>query len=111
VCSSDLRGIARAVAELADFAVITNEDPRSEDPEAILNEIASALKSAGFGRKFERDLDRRQAIDIALGRAKPRDTVLLAGKGTEQSIVIGNVQWPWDERRIARELLADRRGV
>ncbi len=105
------RGIACAVAELADFAVITNEDPRSEDPEAILNEIASALKSAGFGRKFHREPDRRQAIDIALGRAKPRDTVLLAGKGTEQSIVIGNVHWPWDERRIARELLADRRGV
>ncbi len=105
------RGIARAVAELADHAVITNEDPRSEDPEAILDEIAAALKSAGFGRRFDRELDRRQALDMAFGRARANDTVLLAGKGTEQSIVIGNVHWPWDERRIARELLTDRRGV
>jgi UDP-N-acetylmuramoyl-L-alanyl-D-glutamate--2,6-diaminopimelate ligase len=105
------RGIARAVAERADFAVITNEDPRSEDPDAILDEIAAALKTAGFGRKFERELDRRQALEMAFSRAKPNDTVLLAGKGTEQSIVIGNVHWPWDERRIARELLTDARPV
>ncbi len=105
------RGIARAVAETADFAVVTNEDPRGEDPDSILDEIASALRTAGFGRKFDRELDRRQAIEIAFGRAGRNDTVLLAGKGTEQSIVIGNVHWPWDERRITRELLSDRRGV
>jgi len=105
------RGIARAVAELADYAVITNEDPRGEDPDLILNEIASALRGAGFGRRFDRELDRRQAIGMALARAGKNDTVLLAGKGTEQSIVIGNVHWPWDERRIARELLEDLRSV
>lgn len=105
------RGIARAVAERADFAVVTNEDPRSEDPDAIVDEIVAALKRAGFGRKFDRELDRRQAIELAFGRAHKGDTVLLAGKGTEQSIVIGNVHWPWDERRIARELLAERRDV
>jgi UDP-N-acetylmuramoyl-L-alanyl-D-glutamate--2,6-diaminopimelate ligase len=105
------RGIARAVAEVADYAVITNEDPRSEDPDAIVDEIAAALKTAGFGRKFECELDRRQAIDLAFERAGRNDTVLLAGKGTEQSIVIGNVHWPWDERRVARELLEERRGV
>lgn len=105
------RGIARAIAERADYAVITNEDPRSEDPDTILDEIASGLRGAGFGRKFDRELDRRQAIDMAFERAGKNDTVLLAGKGTEQSIVIGNVHWPWDERRIARELLADRRDV
>jgi len=105
------RGIARAVAEKAEYAVITNEDPRSEPPEVILDEIASALRTAGFGRKFDRELDRRQAIDIAFRHAGKGDTVLLAGKGTEQSIVIGNVHWPWDERRIARELLEDLRSV
>ena len=101
------RGIARAVAELADYAVITNEDPRGEDPELILDEIASALKAANFGRKFDREFDRRQAMKKALKRAGKGDTVLLAGKGTEQSIVIGGTHWPWDERRIARELLQD----
>ena len=104
------RGIARAVAESADAAVITNEDPRGENPEAILGEIAGALRTAGFGRKFEQELDRRQAIEIAFERAEKNDTVLLAGKGTEQSIVIGNVHWPWDERRIARELLHESYG-
>jgi UDP-N-acetylmuramoyl-L-alanyl-D-glutamate--2,6-diaminopimelate ligase len=105
------RGIARAVAEMADHAVITNEDPRSEDPELILDEIAGALKNAGFGRKYDRELDRRIAIKMAFARAGKNDTVLLAGKGTEQSIVIGNTHWPWDERRVARELLQDTRSV
>jgi len=103
------RGIARAVAEAADFAVITNEDPRGEDPDAILDEIASALKAKGWaeGRKYLRELDRRQAIEMAFARAERDDTVLLAGKATEPSIVIANTHWPWDERRIARELLRD----
>ncbi|MEX0749923.1 MAG: UDP-N-acetylmuramoyl-L-alanyl-D-glutamate--2,6-diaminopimelate ligase [Dehalococcoidia bacterium] len=103
------RGIARAVAEVAEFAVITNEDPRTEDPEIIVDEIASSLKAKGWteGRKFVRELDRRQAIGLAFKRAERDDTVLLAGKGTEPSIVIGNTHWPWDERRIARELLRD----
>jgi UDP-N-acetylmuramoyl-L-alanyl-D-glutamate--2,6-diaminopimelate ligase len=100
------RTIARAVADLADHAVITNEDPRGENPDAILNEIESALKNAGF-RRIDRELDRREAIGIALKRAEKGDTVLLAGKGTEQSIVIGGTHWPWDERRIAREVLQD----
>ncbi|MEK7693576.1 MAG: UDP-N-acetylmuramoyl-L-alanyl-D-glutamate--2,6-diaminopimelate ligase [Chloroflexota bacterium] len=103
------RGIARAVAGTADYAVITNEDPRGEDAELILDEIASALKKAGFGRKFDREFDRRRAMKMAFERAGKGDTVLLAGKGTEQSIVIGNTHWPWDERRIARELLLEAR--
>jgi UDP-N-acetylmuramoyl-L-alanyl-D-glutamate--2,6-diaminopimelate ligase len=103
------RGIARAVADAADLAVITNEDPRSEDPDLILDEIASALKAKGWieGRKYWRELDRRQAIELAFARAEKGDTVLLAGKGTEPSIVIANTHWPWDERRIARELLRE----
>jgi UDP-N-acetylmuramoyl-L-alanyl-D-glutamate--2,6-diaminopimelate ligase len=102
------RTIARAVAEIADFAVITNEDPRGEPPDAILDEIENALRRAGF-RRYERELDRRQAIEIACKRAGRGDTVLLAGKGTEQSIVIGGTHWPWDERRIAREILVELR--
>jgi len=99
-------GIARAVAEVADFAAITNEDPRREDPQAIADEIAAALRVHGFGGRFEEELDRRRAIELAFNRAGKGDTVLLAGKGTEQSIVIGDTHWPWDERRVARELLA-----
>ncbi|MEX2246443.1 MAG: UDP-N-acetylmuramoyl-L-alanyl-D-glutamate--2,6-diaminopimelate ligase [Dehalococcoidia bacterium] len=103
------RGIARAVAKVADAAVITNEDPRGEIPDMILDDIEAALKAANF-RRYERELDRRIALEMAFRQARSGDTVLLAGKGTEQSIVIGGTHWPWDERRIARELLEDLRG-
>jgi UDP-N-acetylmuramoyl-L-alanyl-D-glutamate--2,6-diaminopimelate ligase len=100
-------GIARAVAESADFAIIANEDPRSEDADAIIDEIARALTAGGFaeGRNFLREPDRRRALRLAFERATAGDTVLLAGKGTEQSIVIGKTHHPWDERRVARQLL------
>jgi UDP-N-acetylmuramoyl-L-alanyl-D-glutamate--2,6-diaminopimelate ligase len=97
-------GLARAVAELADRAIITNEDPRSERPDAILDEIASALRAADFSQ-FEAIEDRRAAIARAFAVAEAGDTVLLAGKGTEQSIVIGTTHHAWDERSVARELL------
>jgi UDP-N-acetylmuramoyl-L-alanyl-D-glutamate--2,6-diaminopimelate ligase len=104
-------GIARAVAELADFAIITNEDPRSEDPEAIIGEIAGALNKAGWETdRYERIEDRRSALARAFEVAREGDTVLLAGKGTEQSIVIGTTHHPWDERVVARELLRERFG-
>jgi UDP-N-acetylmuramyl-tripeptide synthetase len=106
-------GIARAVAAGADAAVITNEDPRSESPAAILNEIAAALRGCGWtdGVEFTAIEDRREAIAHAFGLAKRGDTVLLAGKGTEQSIVIGTTHHAWDERAVARELLRERFGV
>ncbi|MDP9235993.1 MAG: UDP-N-acetylmuramoyl-L-alanyl-D-glutamate--2,6-diaminopimelate ligase [Chloroflexota bacterium] len=102
-------GIARAVAGAADFAVITNEDPRSEDPQAIADEIVTALHRHGFGGNYAVQTDRRRAIELAFGRAGKGDTVLLAGKGTEQSIVIGTTHSPWDERGVARDLLQAQR--
>jgi UDP-N-acetylmuramoyl-L-alanyl-D-glutamate--2,6-diaminopimelate ligase len=102
-------GLARAVAQYADAAVIANEDPRSEDPEAIIDEIATALAAAGFDEsRIARIADRRTAMAAAFESRGEGDTVLLAGKGTEQSIVIGTTHHPWDERAVARELL---RGV
>jgi UDP-N-acetylmuramoyl-L-alanyl-D-glutamate--2,6-diaminopimelate ligase len=106
-------GIARAVAGTGDYAILTNEDPRSEDPEAIIGEIAGALESHGWreGDRFARVPDRREALAAAFHRARAGDTVLLAGKGTEPSIVIGTTHHPWDERRVARELLRGRQPV
>jgi len=104
------RGIARAVAQGADFALITSEDPRSEEPGAIIDEIAGALVGFGWTEpgRVERRTERRDALARAFELARPGDTVVLAGKGTEQSIVVGAEHRPWDERRVARELL---RGV
>ncbi|OGO51059.1 MAG: hypothetical protein A2148_10805 [Chloroflexi bacterium RBG_16_68_14] len=102
-------GMGRVAGELADFTVLTNEDPRRENPDAIIEAIAAGLRQAG--REDERDFvrvpDRREALRYAFQRAQPGDTVLLAGKGTEPSIIIGREHVPWDERRVARELLAE----
>ena len=102
-------GMGKAAGELADFTVLTNEDPRTEAPEAIIDGIVGGLTEAGRreGEDFVRVLDRREAIRYAFERAKEGDTVLLAGKATEQSIVVGREHVPWDERKVARELLRE----
>ncbi len=102
-------GMGRVAGELADYVVLTNEDPRREDPDAIIEAIACGLREAGRWeeRDFARVPDRRAALRYAFEKAQSNDTVLLAGKGTEQSIVIGREHHQWDERRVARELLAE----
>ncbi len=102
-------GMGRAAGELADFSVLTNEDPRREDPDAIIEAIAAGLREAGRSeeRDFVRLPERREALRYAFERAGDGDTVLLAGKGTEQSIVVGTEHLPWDEARVARELLKE----
>ncbi|MGI8925298.1 MAG: UDP-N-acetylmuramoyl-L-alanyl-D-glutamate--2,6-diaminopimelate ligase [Tepidiformaceae bacterium] len=101
-------GVARAAAAGADFAVFANEDPRSEDPAAIVHEIGRHAASAGRtpGTDFIEIEDRREAIAAALGRAKAGDIVVIAGKGHEQSIVYAEGSRPWDDREVAREELA-----
>ena len=105
-------GLGAVVAELAGFAVLTEEDPRSEDPDAIIDEIAHAMTIAGAseGDDFERVPDRREAIDRALALAQPGDLVLLAGKGHESSIERAEGAIEWDEHAVATELIAARFG-
>jgi UDP-N-acetylmuramoyl-L-alanyl-D-glutamate--2,6-diaminopimelate ligase len=100
-------GMGLAAGELADFAIISNDNPFQEDPQAILAEIAQGLRQAGRheGHHFVRVADRREAIAHALAMAVEGDTVLLAGKGHEQSITIGDTIIPWDECRVARGFL------
>jgi UDP-N-acetylmuramoyl-L-alanyl-D-glutamate--2,6-diaminopimelate ligase len=90
-------------ARLSDYAVFTNEDPREEDAMTILNEIAAGAEEVGWteGEQYARIEDRRQGIAHAVRRAGPGDTVLLAGKGHERSILIGRGKEPWDERAAA----------
>ena len=94
-------------AKMADFFVITDEDPREEDREAILREIAVGAEAMGKrqGSDFLCIANRTQAIAAAFTQAKAGDTVLLAGKGHEQSIIMGREKLPWDDRRVAREQL------
>jgi UDP-N-acetylmuramoyl-L-alanyl-D-glutamate--2,6-diaminopimelate ligase len=90
-------------ARLSDYAVFTNEDPREEDAMRILSEIAAGAEEVGWteGEQYARIEDRRQGITHAVRRARPGDTVLLAGKGHERSILIGRGKQPWDERAAA----------
>ncbi len=106
-------GMGRVAGKLADFTVLANEDPRREDPDAIIEAIAAGLRQAGCREEhdFVRVPDRREALRYAFERAQAGDTVLLAGKGTEQSIIIGSEHVPWDEARAARELLEELRGT
>ena len=101
--------MGRVAAARADFFVLTDEDPRAEDRGRILADIAAGADDAGAhqGTHFLCCPDRRSAIRLAIERAEPGDTVLLAGKGHEQSIITGGHSEPWDDRAVARELLSD----
>jgi UDP-N-acetylmuramoyl-L-alanyl-D-glutamate--2,6-diaminopimelate ligase len=99
--------MGRAAAELADLVVVTDEDPRTELPWEINEEIAAGARSGGA---VDRETlwiidDRRAAIAHALALAEPGDMVLLAGKGHEPSIIYGDDRRWWDEREVARQEL------
>jgi UDP-N-acetylmuramoyl-L-alanyl-D-glutamate--2,6-diaminopimelate ligase len=86
------------VAELADRAILTSDNPRSEDPEAIVAEVAD-------GHAFEIELDRRTAIERALREAEPGDVVVLAGRGAEPEQELATGKIPFDDREVARQIL------
>jgi UDP-N-acetylmuramoyl-L-alanyl-D-glutamate--2,6-diaminopimelate ligase len=90
-------------ARLSDYAVFTNEDPRDEDPQVILDQIAAGAHAVGWrdGTDYRSIVDRQAGINHAMARARRGDTILLAGKGHERSILIGRDKQPWDERAAA----------
>jgi UDP-N-acetylmuramoyl-L-alanyl-D-glutamate--2,6-diaminopimelate ligase len=93
-----------AVAErVANHVILTSDNPRTEDPERILDDIARGLRR----RDHERIEDRRQAIARALAIAGPEDVVLLAGKGHETYQIRGTEKLPFDERLVVHELIAE----
>jgi UDP-N-acetylmuramoyl-L-alanyl-D-glutamate--2,6-diaminopimelate ligase len=95
--------MGRAGAELSDLTVITSDNPRSEDPEAIVAEVAAGARGAV---ELEVVVDRREAIALALASARPGDTVVIAGKGHEQGQEFeGGRKVPFDDREVAREEL------
>ena len=92
-------------AALADELVITSDNPRTEDPEAILNDICAGLPP---GTPHHREVDRGKAIGRAVVQAAAGDTVLIAGKGHETVQIMGHEQRPFDDRRIAAAAIAER---
>jgi UDP-N-acetylmuramoyl-L-alanyl-D-glutamate--2,6-diaminopimelate ligase len=99
--------MGEVAARLADVAVVTSDNPRGEDPTAIISEVISGMPAAGSART-EREPDRRAAIALALAEAAPGDVVLVAGKGHETTQTIGDRVVPFDDRAVARALLEGR---
>jgi UDP-N-acetylmuramoyl-L-alanyl-D-glutamate--2,6-diaminopimelate ligase len=105
--------MAETSAELADLTVLTAEDPRTESLDAILQEMADGATSRGGheGETFWRIPDRGEAIRFALRMARPGDIVLSCGKGHEQSMCFGTIEYPWDDRIAMRAALSEYLGV
>src|SRR3990172_8764785 len=99
-CAARREGMGQVAGRLADRVVLTNEDPRDEAADAIIEAIAAGLRETGRreGRDFTRVPERRQAIARAFAGATAGDTVLLAGKATETTMIFGEQSVPWDER-------------
>jgi len=87
-------------ARLSDRAVLTSDNPRSEDPVAIAADVAD-----GDPGRFEIVLDRREAIERALTGAEPGDIIVIAGRGAEPAQESGGEKVAFDDRTVARELL------
>src|SRR3954469_19513431 len=95
-------------ARLADVALITSDNPRSEAPEAIIDEIVAGIPAAPHA-EVERDADRRATIFHAIELARPGDVVVIAGKGHEQGQEFaGGRKEPFDDTTVAREAIAER---
>jgi UDP-N-acetylmuramoyl-L-alanyl-D-glutamate--2,6-diaminopimelate ligase len=102
--------LAEIASRWCDLFVITQEDPRLEDPAALLREIEQGAIAAGKerGRDYVVIDDRTDAIATAIGRAEAGDTVVLCGKGHERSIIVGEEKRPWNEAEVARVALRGR---
>lgn len=101
------RMMAEVGMALADRVVLTAEDPRTESLDAILAEMAEGCRSQGGreGETFWRVLDRGRAIAFGCSLARPGDLVIACGKGHEQSMCFGTVEYPWDDRDAMRAAL------
>jgi UDP-N-acetylmuramoyl-L-alanyl-D-glutamate--2,6-diaminopimelate ligase len=92
--------MGQIASERADVAIVTSDNPRSEDPEAVIEDVLE-----GAGGAAEAILDRREAIARALELADAGDVVVIAGKGHEQGQEFRDRTLPFDDREVARELL------
>ncbi|HEX8503167.1 MAG TPA: UDP-N-acetylmuramoyl-L-alanyl-D-glutamate--2,6-diaminopimelate ligase [Pyrinomonadaceae bacterium] len=98
--------MGEAAASLSDVVVATSDNPRTEDPEAILRDVEAGLGAAG--RPYLKIVDRREAIHRAVAEARAGDIVVIAGKGHEDYQIVGAEKRHFDDREVAREALAER---
>lgn len=95
--------MAKVAAELADYVVITSDNPRGEDPEEIINQVVAGIPE-GF-KDYKVCVDRKKAIEYAISIAGKEDILLIAGKGHEGYQIFKDTTIPFDDRKIAEEIL------
>ena len=107
------RMMAETSIELADMTILTAEDPRTELLEDILSEMAEGATSKGGveGQTFWRIPDRGEAIRFAISMAQQGDVVIACGKGHEQSMCFGAIEYPWDDRTAMRAAISEQIGI
>ena len=111
-CGDRVRGkrpiMGEIVARYADLAIVANEDPYSEDPKRIIDEVFAGLVKSGKMQENKncwRILDRREAISLALKMAQGGDMVLVTGKGAEETMAIGKKRIAWNDKKVILEEL------
>src|SRR5207244_833916 len=92
--------MGEAAAQGSDVIIVTSDNPRSEDPSAIIAETIPGIQKAG--KSYHAEPDRGVAIEMAINEARDGDLVLIAGKGHETYQVIGTEHIPFDDRKVAR---------
>jgi UDP-N-acetylmuramoyl-L-alanyl-D-glutamate--2,6-diaminopimelate ligase len=92
--------MAQVVSSMSDISVVTSDNPRTEEPEKIIEDIKTGLNP---NSKVHVDVNRKRAIEWALKNAKSEDLVLIAGKGHETYQIIGTTQFPFDDRQVVRD--------
>ena len=95
--------MGEAVASRSDIAIVTSDNPRTEDPEAILDDVMPGLAKA---REAYREADRRKALELAVSLLRPGDALLVAGKGHEDYQIIGTTKHHFSDQEILKELIS-----
>jgi UDP-N-acetylmuramoyl-L-alanyl-D-glutamate--2,6-diaminopimelate ligase len=104
--------MGKAAGAASDLCMLTSDNPRSEDPQAIIHDVLPGLEEGirasggAYGATYLVEPDRARAITLLLEQARPHDIVLIAGKGHEKTQTIGTLQLPFDDAEVAAKALA-----
>ena len=97
--------MGRIAAEMSDAVILTSDNPRTEDPLEIINEVDVGVKEKIGVKPYEKIADRQEAIFVAIAMAQPGDTVVIAGKGHENYQILKDKTIHFDDREMARAAL------
>jgi UDP-N-acetylmuramoyl-L-alanyl-D-glutamate--2,6-diaminopimelate ligase len=97
--------MGKAAAQYSDYCIVTSDNPRSEDPERIIKDILPGLEEIMDKDKYQTIIDRKRAIEEAINLARKDDIIIIAGKGHETYQEIKGRKYPFDDKRVAEEIL------